>query len=361
MKHILTIVGARPQFIKAAAISHVISEKYSDSMVEEILHTGQHYDDGMSARFFRELDIPAPRYNLDVGSGTHGAQTASMLNGIERVLLAEGYDAVIVYGDTNSTLAGAMAAAKLGVPVMHVEAGLRSFNRTMPEELNRVLTDHASTLLFAPTATAVQNLRNEGFAKEQIVQCGDVMLDNVLRYSPSAECPIGLPDSDKPLILCTVHRNFNTDDPARLNAIVSAVGSTARRMGAEVMFPVHPRTRNRLEESVMNAASNVIHFVQPLSYMETLAVLKRARLVMTDSGGLQKEAFFSGRPCVVLRDETEWIEIVDCGAAMLSSPDALPEVASAMWSVVPSTPVQFGNGHAAECIVEHISRWLDRP
>lgn len=349
MKHILTIVGARPQFIKAAAISHVISEKYADSIAEDILHTGQHYDDAMSARFFRELDIPLPRYNLGVGSGSHGAQTAAMLSGIENVLLAERYDAVVVYGDTNSTLAGALAAAKAGVPVMHVEAGLRSFNRSMPEELNRVLTDHCSTLLFAPTPTAVQNLRNEGFGDGCIVHCGDVMYDNVLHYREVAR-PHD-PGGDETILL-TVHRNFNTDSVERLTSILSGVEASAKALGQKVLFPVHPRTRQHLGNMIFSH----IRIAEPLSYLETLAVLQRVHLVMTDSGGLQKEAFFSGKPCVVLRDETEWTEIVDCGAAMLSGCDAenIVSCARRMWDVVPTGNAVFGDGHAAETIIESL-------
>lgn len=349
MKRILTIVGARPQFIKAAAISHVVRDKYSDKVKEDLLHTGQHYDDSMSARFFRELDIPAPRFNLGVGSGSHGAQTAAMLRGIEDVLLAETYDAVLVYGDTNSTLAGALAAAKLGVPVLHVEAGLRSFNRSMPEELNRVLTDHASTLLFAPTPTAVQNLGNEGFHNNQIVHCGDVMYDNVLHYSASARAhdPGG-----KEEVLLTVHRNFNTDSAKRLTSILSGVEAAARSLGVQVLFPVHPRTRQHLESMTFSC----IHMTEPLSYLETLAVLQRVHLVLTDSGGLQKEAFFSGKPCVVLREETEWIEIVDCGAAMLSGSDSenIVNCARIMWDVKPESNAVFGDGHAAQTIIESL-------
>ena len=349
MLNILTIVGARPQFIKAAAISHVISENYADRISEDILHTGQHYDDSMSARFFRELDIPTPRYNLGVGSGTHGSQIAAMLAGIENVLLAESYDAVIVYGDTNSTLAGALAAAKTGVPVMHVEAGLRSFNRSMPEELNRVLTDHASTLLFAPTPMAVQNLENEGFSDVQIVHSGDVMYDNVLHYREAARAHD--PGGDEEILL-TVHRNFNTDTVERLAAILSGVEAAANDLGVRVLFPVHPRTRQHIESMTFSR----IRIVEPLSYLETLAVLQRVRLVMTDSGGLQKEAFFSGKPCVVLRDETEWTEIVDCGAAMLSGSDAvnIADCARIMWSVKPENNAVFGDGHAAQTIIESL-------
>lgn len=354
MKKILTIVGARPQFIKAAAISHVVRDKYAGKIAEDILHTGQHYDAAMSARFFDELDIPRPRYNLGVGSGSHGVQTAAMLEGVEAVLLAERYDGVLVYGDTNSTLAGALAAAKLHVPVYHVEAGLRSYNRAMPEELNRLLTDHASTLLFAPTATAVHNLEKEGFEKERVVAAGDVMLDNVMHYRPEAVRRKKWPLDGRPMILATVHRDFNTDDPKRLRAIVEALERVGERLDATVVFPVHPRTRGHM--AGMGGDATRLRCVEPLSYLETLSALDSCRLVMTDSGGLQKEAFFCGRPCVVLRPETEWAEIVDCGAARLADADvdAVVCAAEAMWDAAVPRPTQFGDGHAAERILDAI-------
>ena len=352
MYKILTIVGARPQFIKAAAISHVINELHDTELLEDILHTGQHYDDAMSAQFFRELDIPQPRYNLGVGSGSHGAQTALMLKGIEEVLLQEHYDGVLVYGDTNSTLAGALAAAKLKVPVFHVEAGLRSYNRDMPEEVNRVLTDHTSTLLFAPTETAVQNLKKEGFEEERIVFSGDVMLDNVLRYSTLST--LHFPYST--FILATVHRDFNTDKPERLKNILAALCAIAEEHDCDILFPIHPRTRNRLNNMSDLKLSDRIKIAEPLSYTETLAALRQARLVLTDSGGLQKEAFFSGRPCVALRPETEWVEIVDCGAAQLADANKklIVESTRNLWNMTPCKPTQFGDGHAAEKIIDKI-------
>jgi len=361
MKHLLTIVGARPQFIKAAAISHAIREKYADSISEDILHTGQHYDDAMSGQFFSELDIPQPRYNLGVGSASHGAQTAAMLTGIEEVLLSEHYDGVLVYGDTNSTLAGALAASKLHIPVYHVEAGLRSYNRDMPEEINRILTDHVSTLLFAPTQTAVKNLQNEGFKEEQIIFSGDVMYDNVLHYSRNEELRMKneeLSDADKdtPFIFTTVHRDFNTDNPERLKNILSALNNIAEQYNTKILFPVHPRTKKQLE--IFNFQFSIFNFqfVEPLSYLETLAALHKARLVLTDSGGLQKEAFFCGKPCVILRPETEWKEIVDCGAALLADadPDRIIDACQKLWSVQPTPPTAFGDGHAAEHIIESI-------
>ena len=355
MKRILTIVGARPQFIKAAAISHVIREKYSDSISEDILHTGQHYDDAMSGQFFSELDIPLPKYNLGVGSGNHGAQTAAMLNGIEDIILSEHYDGVLVYGDTNSTLAGALAAAKQHLPVYHVEAGLRSFNRNMPEEINRVVTDHVSTLLFAPTQTAVQNLRNEGFKGNQIVFSGDVMLDNVIYYRERITPPY--PPLEGGIILATVHRDFNPDHPERLKNILSALNTIGEQYNTTILFPIHPRTRKKIQEFNLQFSTLHFQFVEPLSYLETLAALQRARLVLTDSGGLQKETYFCGKPCVILRPETEWTEIVDAGAALLADADhvRILDATKKLWNTHPSTPTAFGDGHAADCILEKIA------
>ena len=352
MKRILTIVGARPQFIKAAAISHAIRDLYAGHMEEDLLHTGQHYDDSMSARFFTELDLPRPRYNLAVGSGTHGAQTALMLKGVEEVLVRERYDGVLVYGDTNSTLAGALAAAKMQIPVYHIEAGLRSFNRAMPEELNRVLTDHASTLLFAPTKTAMRNLENEGFTNDKAIFSGDVMLDNVLKYSKLSTFNFQL----STFILATVHRDFNTDNPTRLKNILAALCALAEGHGCDILFPVHPRTKQRLGTMDDVTLCERIKMVEPLSYLETLAALHQARLVLTDSGGLQKEAYFSQRPCVVLRPETEWTEIVDAGAALLADADVKKIINSTnrLWNVTVSRTDEFGDGNAAKIIIDSI-------
>ena len=365
MKHLLTIVGARPQFIKAAAISHAINEKYTDSIREDILHTGQHYDDKMSGNFFTELDIPQPRYNLGVGSGNHGAQTAAMLKGIEGIMLSEHYNGVIVYGDTNSTLAGALAAAKLHVPVFHIEAGLRSFNRNMPEEINRIVTDHVSTLLFAPTQTAVQNLWNEGFTEEQVVFSGDVMLDNVLHYLRNEELrmkneELADTDNNTSFILATVHRDFNTDNPERLKNILSALNTIAEQYNTKILFPIHPRTRKLLGTFNFQLSTFNFQFVEPLSYLETLAALQKARLVLTDSGGLQKEACFAGRGCVVLRPETEWVELVESGAAILAdaNPERILQAAQRLIDSHSTTPAAFGNGHAAQIILETIANRL---
>lgn len=353
MKKTLTIVGARPQFIKAAAISHTIRDKHSTEIAEDILHTGQHYDDAMSGRFFTELDIPLPKYNLGVGSGSHGKQTGLMMSGIEEILLSGHYDGVLVYGDTNSTLAGALAAAKLHIPVYHVEAGLRSFNRDMPEEINRVIVDHVSTLLFAPTQTAVNNLQREGFDKE-VVFSGDVMYDNVLHYSP-----IALQKTEPlagPYILATLHRDFNTDNPDRLKHILSALNTITEQLETDIVFPIHPRTRKCIDSMTFTPLSSRIRIVNPLSYLETLAALQRCSLVLTDSGGLQKEANFCKKYCVVLRPETEWVELVKEGVATLADADEEKIVGAATRFVgqTPRTSTHFGTGNAAETIVRKI-------
>ncbi len=355
MYKILTIVGARPQFIKAAAVSHAIRNHYSAYIEEDILHTGQHYDNNMSEQFFDELDIPQPKYNLGVGSGSHATQTAAIMKGVEEILLTESYDGVLVYGDTNSTLAGALSSAKLHVPVFHVEAGLRSFNKAMPEEINRIVTDHVSTLLFAPTQTAMQNLKNEGFNETQRIFSGDVMLDNVRHYSKKALSTLKPPLS-KPFIFATVHRDFNTDNLDRLSNIIASLNDIAEFYNIDILFPVHPRTAARLKNVSDIQISNRIKTIEPLSYLETLNALNNARLVLTDSGGLQKEAFFCGSPCVVLRPETEWVEIVDAGAAELADadPQKIADAVEKLWDKKPPEPTQFGDGNAAKRIVEAI-------
>lgn len=352
---ILTIVGARPQFIKAAAISRIVRERYADSLSEDILHTGQHYDDNMSGRFFDELDIPQPRYNLGVGSGPHGRQTARMLEGIEEIMMSEHYDGVLVYGDTNSTLAGALAASKLHVPVFHVEAGLRSRNMAMPEEVNRVVADRVSSLMFAPTEAACANLRAEGYSDEIIVNSGDVMFDNVLHFSDIAESStdimerLGLEDGG--FVLATVHRDFNTDSPDRLNAILGAL-ERLEANGLKVVLPLHPRTRVRLG-SYQHRLGTVI---EPVSYLEMLRLERHAAVVLTDSGGVQKEAYFFGRPCVILRPETEWVEIVECGAGELTDADGEHIVSACreMYGKSVSKPDIYGDGHASEKILGKI-------
>lgn len=305
---VVTIVGARPQFIKAAAVSRELRRKHTEILV----HTGQHYDHSMSGVFFEGLEIPAPDINLEVGSGDHGAQTGAMLAGIEKALKTAQPDWLLIYGDTNSTLAGALAAAKLHIPVAHVEAGLRSFNRRMPEEVNRVVADHVSRLLLCPSRVAVDNLAAEGI-KEGVHVVGDVMLD-VLQWARqrSEERPTGILQrlglSAGGYLLTTIHRSENTDDLVRLRGIFEALNSISET----IVFPIHPRTRKVIAASGLKVGSN-IRMVEPLGYCEMVAVSGGARLILTDSGGLQKEAYWLGVPCVTLRDETEWVETVEAG------------------------------------------------
>ena len=344
---IATIVGARPQFIKAAAFSRELRKKHQ----EFLIHTGQHYDYAMSGVFFDGLELPAPDANLEIGSGTHGAQTGAMLGAIERVLVEQKPDWVLVYGDTNSTLAGALAAAKLHIPVVHVEAGLRSFNRAMPEEINRVLTDHASDLLFCPSQTAVDNLANEGITRS-VHLVGDVMLD-VLNWASqrtngkAQETLRRLGVSDRRYLLATVHRSENTDDPCRLAGILEAFNSVAE----DVIFPIHPRTRKALNGQSRNLRPNV-KLVEPLSYFDMVALSKSARLILTDSGGLQKEAYWLGVPCVTLREETEWVETVQNGWNTLTGSDT-EKIVKAVRSFCPPSsrmPLYGRDCVAAKCV-----------
>ena len=351
MIKLLTIIGARPQIIKAAAISRAIRTKFADQVQEKILHTGQHYDENMSGVFFNELGIPEPDYNLHVGSGNHGEQTAKMIVGIENVLLSERFDGVIVYGDTNSTLAAAVAAGKLHVPIYHVEAGLRSFNMAMPEEQNRIVCDHLSTILFAPTQTAVENLWNEGFQvrgrrerlqvrgervfkdgrRQQIVMSGDVMYDNAVYFAEMAKERRRKEEGRRieeegEFVLVTIHRDNNTDDPKRLEAIIRALLTIADE-GHDIVLPLHPRTRKLLPQNLPHQLYDTlinhkkIHILPPASFFDILMLEKHAQVVMTDSGGVQKEAFFFETPCVILRPETEWVEIVEAGAGILADAD----------------------------------------
>lgn len=311
---IVTIIGARPQFIKAAVVSRAFRE-HSNAR-EIIIHTGQHYDANMSDVFFDELDIPKPDYNLGIGGGTHGQNTGRMLEAIEAVLLKVKPDWVLVYGDTDSTLAGALAAAKLHIPVAHVEAGLRSFNRVMPEEVNRVLTDHVSSLLFTPTITATQHLANEGITGDKVQQVGDVMYDAAMYYRRKEQRPPELNIEDG-FILSTIHRSENTDNPQRLGNIISALTHLAETV--TVVLPLHPRTRKFLAEGGYDTGN--ISLLDPVGYLQMVWLLEHCKLVVTDSGGLQKEAYFFGKPCVTTRDETEWVELVACGANALAGAD----------------------------------------
>ena len=303
---IISVVGARPQFIKLAALSKELQKKHR----EIIIHTGQHYDDDLSKVFFSELSIPRPDYNLGIGSAEHGEQTGRMMEGIERILLSLKPDLVIVYGDTNSTLAGALAAAKLNIPVAHVEAGLRSYKKSMPEEINRILTDHVSTLLFCPTPTAVKNLKNEGITKG-VHLVGDVMYDSLLEHLKVAEKKSRIMRKlslrKKGFYLLTIHRAENTDIRENLQRVIQIITD----LNQKVIFPIHPRTRKKLTEfRLMSRLLSLPHLtlIDPVSYLDMLVLEKNARFALTDSGGVQKEAFFLKTPCLTLRDETEWVE-----------------------------------------------------
>jgi UDP-GlcNAc3NAcA epimerase len=357
--NLLTVVGARPQFVKAATLSRAIARhnaaRPGAAVIEKIVHTGQHYDANLSDVFFQELEIPAPAFHLGIGSGSHGAQTGRMLEAIEAVITDERPDAVLVYGDTNSTLAAALAASKLHVPVAHVEAGLRSFNRRMPEEINRVVADHLSAWLFCPTRTAVANLAAEGVAKG-VENVGDVMYDGMLHYRSRAnEAVLGAAGVERGhYVLATVHRAENTDDPVRLGAVMRSLGEAAERFG-RVVIALHPRTRARLIEQSITVPLGV-HVIEPAPYLEMIALLANARAVMTDSGGVQKEAFFLEVPCITLRDETEWLETVECDANRLAGADpqrasrALDALAEGQWR--PDFSARpYGSGKAAEAIV----------
>jgi len=311
---IVTILGARPQFIKAGTVSREFA-KYSE--IEEIIvHTGQHFDANMSDVFFDEMKIPKPHYNLNINGLGHGAMTGQMLEMIEEVLLKEKPDWVMVYGDTNSTIAGALAASKLHIKVAHVEAGLRSFNMKMPEEVNRILTDRISSILFCPTQSAIDNLQKEGYDNLDIrvVKNGDVMQDGAMFYKDLAVAPNNV-ILQKEYILSTVHRAENTDDPSRLEAIVEALNEIAKEI--QIILPLHPRTKNILNKSDMTLSENIT-VIDPIGYLTMVFLIKNAKLIMTDSGGLQKEAFFFEKPCITLRDETEWIELIENGFNILA-------------------------------------------
>ncbi|MBR3946486.1 MAG: UDP-N-acetylglucosamine 2-epimerase (non-hydrolyzing) [Bacteroidales bacterium] len=315
---IVTIVGARPQFVKASVVSRVIRER---TEIEEVLvHTGQHYDVNMSDVFFREMDIRKPDYNLNVNGLSHGAMTGQMLEKIEEVLVKEKPDWVLVYGDTDSTLAGALAACKLHIKLAHVEAGLRSFNMEMPEEINRILTDRVSSVLFCPTDKAVNNLHSEGFSSFDcdIVRCGDVMYDAALYYQQKSVKPqIDLPSK---YILCTIHRAENTDNNEKLNGIFSALEKISKDI--PVVMPIHPRTRGILEKNGYSFENSKICFIDPVGYFEMIWLITNSEMIMTDSGGLQKEAYFFKKKCITLREQTEWVELLECGSNVLAGADS---------------------------------------
>lgn len=362
MIKIITVVGARPQFIKAAAVSRAIRRYNSNIVREVIVHTGQHFDENMSAVFFDELSIPHPGYNLNISGGSHGLMTGRMLEAIESVLLSEKPDFVLVYGDTNSTLAGALAAAKLHIPVAHVEAGLRSFNMRMPEEINRILSDRISTHLFCPSELAVNNLAKEGMT-QGVINVGDVMYDVALHYQEQARVLgtiLQRLDLNDDFALATCHRAENTDDPERLRAIMVALGEISRRI--HVVFPIHPRTRKLISEYGLNEYLNSLIAVEPLSFLDMIALEQASRIILTDSGGVQKEAFFYGVPCITMRTETEWLETVELGRNILVGAST-QAIVSAAWSILSVDSVHiasaapYGNGEAASKIVEAILQY----
>lgn len=362
MPRVCQVVGARPNFVKAAPVAQALDAAGLDWFA---IHTGQHYDPALSERLFEQLGLRAPEHHLGVGSGAPGAQTARMLEGIERVLLAERPDLVIVHGDTNSTLAGALAAVKLHVPLAHVEAGLRSFNRRMPEEINRVLVDHAADLLLVPTAAGLENLRREGLPEERLALVGDVMFDAARLYGARAPGPQELERrfGVRPggYVLSTLHRAENTDDPARLSALVEGLCEVARAL--PVLLPLHPRTRGALERiGLLARAEAGLRVIAPAGFLEMLALERHARLVATDSGGVQKEAFFQGVPCVTLRDETEWVELLESGWNRLVPPQDARAVAEGVLGALaagPGRPCQpYGDGQAAAQIVARLQALL---
>lgn len=377
MIKILTVVGARPQIIKASALSRAIRHFYHLNIKEIIVHTGQHYDDNMSEVFFRELQVPSPDYNLEVGSASHGVQTARMIEGLEKVMMAERPEFVVLFGDTNSTLAGAVAASKLHIPIAHVEAGLRSFNKSMPEEINRILCDHVSTLLFTPTKTGYQNLMAEGFRpgtiqpyhadNPHVFYCGDVMYDNSLFFSSYAEKNSTiLNDNDiEPgkYVLATLHRDNNTDDPKRLNNIFGSLLQITKDYGLQVLLPLHPRTAGILEKNLYPGLydeiqrSLLIRIIPPASFFDMIMLEKYCLMVMTDSGGVQKESYFFEKPCIILRSETEWKEIVAENAAVVADADPariLEAFDHFLLEPPQHFPSIFGDGQAAKFICKEI-------
>lgn len=373
MQNILTIIGARPQIIKAAALSRAIKKHFADDIKETIVHTGQHYDANMSQVFFDEMGIPAPDFNLNVGSGTHGKQTATMIEKIEELLMIKKPDFVVLYGDTNSTLAGAISASKIHIPIAHIEAGLRSFNKSMPEEINRIMCDHSSTLLFTPTRTGLNNLIHEGFnahAKPPftadnpgIFHCGDIMYDNSLYFADIAAKKSqvmkthGLVKNN--FILATIHRDNNTDIPERLNNIFEALLEISHEHNMEIVLPLHPRTNKMLEKNLETEnfkavkASQKLKLIPPASFFDMIELEKNCKMILTDSGGVQKEAYFFQKPVIILRPETEWLEIVENKTGQITDANKDNILKAFEYYNVHSHlkfPAVFGDGRAAEFI-----------
>ena len=373
---IVTIVGARPQIIKAAALSRVISKNFQN-IKEIIVHTGQHYDKNMSDVFFTELEIPKPQINLKVGSSSHGAQTALMIEKIEKVIQEYSPDAVVVYGDTNSTLATAIAASKLHIPIVHIESGLRSFNKKMPEEVNRILCDHVSTLLFSPTKSGFNNLLNEGFSKEysnnaspdhpNIYHCGDVMYDNSLYFSKLSDENSDILEKlklrNEKFILATVHRNDNTDSKIKLTDLFSTFLEITEIYQLKIILPLHPRTSKMMEQLLDSKLlkkiqeSNLLTIINPAGFLDMIALEKNAELIITDSGGVQKEAYFFKKPCIILRPQTEWVEIVETKSAVISDTNSkiiLEATERFLSNPDLEFPEVFGNGNAASFIAQEM-------
>jgi len=373
---LLTIIGARPQIIKAAAISRAIKNSFSTRIKEVIAHTGQHYDEKMSAVFFSELQIPGEDYNLKTGSGSHAVQTAEIMRLFEPILLHEKPDAVLVYGDTNSTLAGAFATSKLHIPLVHVEAGMRSFNKLMPEEINRICCDHVSTFLFSPTQTGIKNLIREGFSAKtnppysinnpKIFACGDVMYDNSLYFSAEAKLKSkileSLSISSGQFILCTIHSDSNTDVAENLQAIFKALNNISLSANQPIVIPLHPRTAKAIaanQEDVLWQEiknNNLIKIIEPVSFLDMIRLESECNLIITDSGGVQKESYFFKKPCVILRNETEWVELVDAGTAIIAGADSEKIIAAyqSLKTASLNFPPIFGDGKAAEFICNEI-------
>ena len=373
---IINIVGARPQIIKAAALSRVISNNFQN--IEEIIvHTGQHYDKNMSDVFFTELEIPKPQINLKVGSSSHGAQTALMIEKIEKVMQEYSPDAVVVYGDTNSTLATAIAASKLHIPIVHIESGLRSFNKKMPEEVNRILCDHVSTLLFSPTKSGFNNLLNEGFSKEysnnasadypNIYHCGDVMYDNSLYFSKLSDENSDILEKlklrNEKFILATVHRNDNTDSKIKLTDLFFTFLKITEIHQLKIILPLHPRTSKMMEQLLDSKLlkkiqeSNLLTIINPAGFLDMIALEKNAELIITDSGGVQKEAYFFKKPCIILRPQTEWVEIVETKSAVISDTNSkiiLEATERFLSNPDLEFPEVFGNGNAASFIAQEM-------
>jgi UDP-GlcNAc3NAcA epimerase len=377
MIKLIIIVGARPQFIKAAAICRTLRLQYSDRIQQIIINTGQHYDDNMSTIFFDELDLPFIKYVFNVGSADHGAQTSRMMFDIEKVLMKEKPEYVMVFGDTNTTLAGALAASKQGIKVIHIEAGLRSFNKSMPEEINRILCDHVSTLLFTPTLKGVENLLREGFKTSTkppytidnpgLIHCGDIMYDNTLYFSKLAnqksDIIKNLKLKSEEYLLFTLHRNTNTDDPSRLTSIFRAIERISSQYKYRIVFPIHPRTQKKwdliqdeeLKQKINN--NSLLTIIPAVSYIDFISLEKNSRMVITDSGGVQKEAYFFEKKCLVIREETEWVELIDMGMARACGSDEekiMKGFESLNQKMDLHYPKIYGDGKAADFILKKI-------